>query len=835
MDTSQISKGQNEAAHNDGTDRSPTTIDACTLLHYILENAQVAIVIADKNIVITQVNPEFTKIFGYDAQEAVGKTIKELIIPDVAFRQSGMARRQIESGERIEYETLRRRKDGQLIHVLCRTSPIIENGVNVGGFSFYTDISNQKRAKENLQKANSDLENRVVQKTRELQEKEEKYRIAIESSNDGVAIIQENIHIYANDTFAAIHGFDSSEEIIGLAVSDLIYSDDMARVQKTGRNRLKGKQGNHLYEFRGKKKDGTPVFIEVSVSRIRHNKKPASLVFARDISSRKEAQAKLEQAIKDAESANKAKSEFLANMSHEIRTPLNGVMGVLNLMLATRLDREQLDLIQTGKRSADGLLTVINDILDFSKIEAGELEFEIINFNLRNAIEEVVELPTLMARNKGLEFRYDIHHDVPALLRGDPGRLRQIILNLANNAIKFTECGEILLNVGREQETDTHVTLKFDICDTGIGIEPDKQCKIFEAFRQSDSSTTRKYGGTGLGLSISKKLVELMGGSIGLSSESGKGSTFWFTIFLEKQPTLQAQTFPSENDLHGKRLLLVDDNTTNLKILSGFIEAWGCPCDTATSGEMALALMRAVDKVDSPFDAVIIDRLMPDMDGAQLGEKINQDPRLKDTPLVMLTSYGLRGEAAKMEKIGFAAYLTKPIRKSHLYESLLNVFSSKRQPKENETAQLITKHFISDQRVSKIKILVVEDNLINQKLTVKILENAGYSTDITTNGKEALAALERISYDLVLMDIQMSEMDGLEATRHIRSPDSKVLNHDIPIIAVTAHAMKGDKDRCLAAGMDDYISKPIRPQGMLEMIKQYVPTKTEAEPGTDLL
>ena len=333
--------------------------------------------------------------------------------------------------------------------------------------------------------------------------------------------------------------------------------------------------------------------------------------------------------------------------------------------------------------------------------------------------------------------------------------------------------------------------LKFDICDTGIGVEPDKQCNIFEAFRQSDSSTTRKYGGTGLGLSISKKLAELMGGSIGLSSEPGKGSTFWFTIFLEKQPSLQSQTFPTEMDLHGKRLLLVDDNTTNLKILSGFIEAWDCRCDTATSGEVALALMRAVDRSTAPFDAVIIDRRMPGVDGAQLGEKIKQDPRLKNTPLVMLTSQGLRGEAASMEKIGFAAYLTKPIRKSQLYESLLNVFASKKQPRDNDPVQLITKHFISDQRVSKMKILVVEDNLINQKLTVKILENAGYGIDVSSNGKEALAALESTSYDLVLMDVQMPEMDGLEATRHIRSPDSKVLDHGIPIIAVTAHAMKG--------------------------------------------
>lgn len=548
-----------------------------------------------------------------------------------------------------------------------------------------------------------------------------------------------------------------------------------------------------------------------------------------EIDERKKIERKLEKAIKDAELANKSKSEFLANMSHEIRTPLNGVMGVLNLLLTTDLNNEQLDLVETGKRSSDNLLTVINDILDFTKIEAGALDLEIINFNLRNSIEEVVELPAMMAHDKRVEFIYEIKHDTPNLLKGDPGRLRQILLNLTNNAIKFTSKGEVVLRVFAVKETNKAVKIRFEVKDTGIGIPDDKKDLIFDAFKQSDSSTTRQYGGTGLGLSISKKLTKLMDGEIGVESIYGEGSTFWFTALFKKQTKTKEENNFTPTSIREKRFLLVDDNKTNLEILKGYLESWGCFCDTVESGEMALTLMNAVAKVKAPFDAAILDMRMPGMDGAELGQRIKSNPSLKDTNLIMLTSQGLRGDASKMEKIGFSAYLTKPIRRSQLFDCLVNILSSNEKTKKDRNKNIVTKYSVSDERRQNTRILVVEDNIVNQKIAVRMIEKFGFQAEVAANGKEALKALETFKYDIVFMDIQMPEMDGLEATKKIRDPESKVLDHNVNIIAMTAHAMKKDQDICIEAGMNDYTPKPIQPQDLINKIEKYLSKSKESE------
>ncbi len=923
---------------NEGSDHIKTKLPVKNILfETMFEVAQIGIVITDTNPDIQYVNPEFTKIFGYTKEEALGKSVADLIIKDASG--SKIVTSEMISGESVEYETVRWHKDGRKIDVLCRVSPVIINNLIVGGFTFYTDISKRKEAQESLKKANQELEERVEQRARallksekkyhalfdqsidaiiihekgkikdinnracemlgyskeklleltildlhreedketiekniqsvlhaetqlvkangelidveirpniidletsytqavirditerklaenKLKESEEKYRTTIESSYDGVAIIQDDVHIYVNSSYARIYGYGSPEEVVGKANIDLIHPDDMETMKQRGQSRLKGEiAGSERYEHKGLKKNGEFIYVEVSVAKIMHNGSPATLIFARDVTDRKETEKKLEKAMRDAELANKSKSEFLANMSHEIRTPLNGVMGILNLLLSTNLDSEQLDLIETGMRSSESLLTVINDILDFSKIEAGELDLETINFNLRNAVAEVVELPAMMAQKKGIEFSYEIHHETPNLLRGDPGRLRQIIINLTNNAIKFTEKGEVILRVFPTEEQGRNVELMFEVKDTGVGIPDDKIDIIFESFKQSDSSTTRKYGGTGLGLSISKKLAHLMNGDIGVISAEEKGSTFWFTAVFEKQDNAVERVAPPLTGIRGRRFLIVDENRTNLRILKGYLESWGCCCDTVESGEEALKLMYRAEKEKTLYDAVILDMRMTGIKGDELGKIIKDDPVLKDTTLIMLTTQGMRGDASRMEKIGFAAYLTKPIRRSILYDCLMEALSKSPRIEKDKKNQIVTKHSVYDEKRNKLRILIVEDNLVNQKIIQKIIAKAGFGCSTASNGKEALKALENDNYDIVLMDIQMPEMDGIEATKQIRNPASNVRNHDIPIIAMTAHAMKGDREICLAAGMNDYTSKPIQPQKLFNKLEKQI-------------
>jgi two-component system, sensor histidine kinase and response regulator len=749
-------------------------------------------------------------MFGYPSgQKTTTEWWEERVHPEDRERVLSSVDTAVEGHKEMWSEEYRfRRADGSYAVVVDRAYLVHDaEGRTVRMIGSMADVTERKRAE------------------RELRQNEERFSQLFDQSVDALFVHDASGRIIDCNTEACRSLGYSREELLSLRVQDLA-ADGLSKGEKSSNAEpslwqlaMSGEPGKVAGIHRGehRRKDGSTFPVEVYVGSVDYGGERMIFASARDVTERKRAEAELVEARLIAEEANRAKSEFLANMSHEIRTPMNGIVGMADLLLDTQLSEEQREYAETVRLSGENLMIIINDILDFSKIEAGAMRLENIDFDLRSAVEDVTVLLGGKAQDKGLELASLIEYDVPEALRGDPGRLRQILTNLLGNAIKFTEEGEVVVRVELADEREKTATVRFEVSDTGIGMSPEQQERLFMAFTQADASTTRRYGGTGLGLAISKQLVNLMGGEIGVESEPGVGSTFSFTVAFEKQPaeTYSAPGIPA--DLAGLRALVVDDSQANRMILEKQLSSWGIVSTSVEGGAQALEELHSA--AGEPYDLAVLDMQMPGMDGMDLARRIKADPDLSRTRLVLLTSMGRRGDGEAARQSGIGAYLTKPIRQSELYDALVAVMSEP----TGEEPRLVTRHSLRERKaIARARVLVAEDNPVNQKVAVRMLERLGYLADVARDGQEALEALSDTSYEAVLMDVQMPRMDGYEATAEIRRIEAAGEGTRVPVIAMTANAMQGDREKAIEAGMDDYVSKPVKAEDLGAVLERWV-------------
>ena len=802
-----------------------------------VQQAPLGVIEWDLGFRVTQWNPAAENVFGWSAEEALGQHGSFIIPPSIRGGMDKIWQELLlqEGGARSTNENVR--QDGETILCDWYNTPLVDGGGHVMGVaSLVMDVTERRRAEE------------------EVRRSEARFRSVWENSLDGMRLTDAGGRmVLVNDAFCRMVG-RRHDELHGELMAVIYEEHRREGLMASYASRFSAHSVEPYFERELTLWSGKRVWFSVSNAMVEvEGHPPLLLSLFRDITARKASEQELERRaeelftaksmaeeqarmleiqageLRDAREAaleaSRLKSEFVANMSHEIRTPMNGVIGMTGLLLDTELNSEQSEYTEIIRTSGEALLGIINDILDFSKIEAGKLTLELVDFDLRTSVDETMDLMAAKAHEKGLELMSFIEDDVPVALNGDPGRLRQILLNLIGNAVKFTEEGEVALHVGKLHESGTRSLLRFEIRDTGIGIAPEAIGRLFRSFSQADGSTTRRYGGTGLGLAISRQLAGLMGGEVGVESTLGAGSTFWFTAELQRTDAEPARR-GSPEDLSAQRVLVVDDNETSRRILTHLLTKWHMRVTAVDGARMAMMELRRGAAADDRFTLVLLDMQMPGMDGIALARMIRSEAQFHSPPMVMLTSLG-SGNSRAIKEAGITTSLNKPVKESLLLETVLQAVAGK-ETYDSKTAPGQKPGGKRDAVRGVLRILVAEDNPVNQKVAVRMLEKLGHRADIAGNGREALNALKNAPYDIVLMDCNMPEMDGFEATGLIRASEPEG-RHTV-IIAMTANALEGDRDRCLAAGMDDYLTKPVTQQRLAARLEAWSQPAKNASP-----